>query len=515
MRMKERSGVIKSIWFIIVSCIAILQIQCSGTVNSYYISPNGDDNNPGTKSKPFKSLNKINSIKLSPGSGIYLKGGEVFIGTLELRVQGSLEKPIVITSYDKENGNAVIEGGVKEAIILQGNYFELKDINVKGEGRKNGNVTNGITLAKSSYGFVENIRTEGFQKSGLEVNNCRNMQIKNVYATDNGFCGIYITGSKEKRSKNILLKDCKAENNPGDPTNLDNHSGNGILAGWTDSITIDHCTATNNGWDMPRIGNGPVGIWAYESGHVIIQYCISYRNKTAKGAKDGGGFDLDGGVTNSVIQYCLSYENDGAGYGLFQYAGASLWYHDTVRYCISINDAVTTEGSGGIFVWNGADDSVQLADFAGYNNVVYSEHAPAVRFEPMSRNKNFSFYNNIFIGNGQVVDGPSSGEKFIGNVWWNTNKELSFRGYNSMVAWIEATGQEKLNEKITGKQIDPLLYGPFITTLTDPYKLNLLTGYTLKPESSIKNSGLDLQALFKIPFPSHDYFGNPVPQIKE
>ena len=244
---------------------------------------------------------------------------------------------------------------------------------------------------------------------------------------NNGFCGIYITGSNDDKSKNILVKDCKAENNPGDPTMLDNHSGNGILAGWSDSVLIDHCVATNNGWDMPRTGNGPVGIWAYESNAVTIQYCISYRNKTSKGGKDGGGFDLDGGVTNSVIQYCLSYENEGAGYGLFQYWGASLWHHDTVRYCISINDATTTEGSGGIFVWNGVNDSVQLADCAVYNNVVYSTHAPAIQFEPMSANKNFLFVNNIFVGKGPVVHGPSSGERFIGNVWWKAGEDINFR----------------------------------------------------------------------------------------
>jgi hypothetical protein len=233
---------------------------------------------------------------LDPGDRIFLRGKELFPGTLSLTINGTNDKPVLITSYENENGNAVIDGGNKEAIILHGNHFQLKDINVKGSGRKTGNTTNGITLSGAGDGVVENIKTEGFQKSGIELNSCKNISLKNVYAVDNGLCGIYITGSKEDRAKNILVKDCKAENNPGDPTMLENHSGNGILAGWSDSVVIDHCVATNNGWDMPRIGNGPVGIWAYESNAVTIQYCISYRNKTSKGGKDGGGFDLDGGV---------------------------------------------------------------------------------------------------------------------------------------------------------------------------------------------------------------------------
>src|SRR5436190_17235380 len=135
---------------------------------------------------------------------------------------------------------------------------------------------------------------------------------------------------------------CRADNNPGDPTNLTNHSGNGIVVGNCRNVLIEYCTATNNGWDMPRIGNGPVGIWPYEADSVIIQHCISYRNKTAPGAADGGGFDLDGGVTNSVIQYCLSYENEGSGYGIFQYWSAGNWKNNTLRYCISINDGKIT-----------------------------------------------------------------------------------------------------------------------------------------------------------------------------
>lgn len=500
------------VFAILVSCKGKQSTKEPDAVTSkiYYVTQAGDDNNPGTENKPFKSLQKINTLILKPGERIYLKGGESFTGTLTLTANGASVKPIIITSYG--SGNATIDGGNKEAIIIRGSHFQLNNINTKGSGRKTGNTTNGISLVEASHATVENIKTEGFQKSGLEINACKNIDIKNVYAGDNGFCGIYIIGSKEKRSKNILVKDCKAENNPGDPTNFDNHSGNGILAGWSDSVTIDHCTATNNGWDMPRVGNGPVGIWAYESNYVTIQYCISYRNKTAEGAKDGGGFDFDGGVTNSVIQYCLSYENEGAGHGLFQYAGASLWYNNVVRYCVSINDAVTTEGSGGFFVWNNSGDSTQLADCIIHNNVVYSTHAAAVRFEAESLNKNFLFCNNIFIGAGQIVNGPSSGEKFIGNAWWNANKEIKFRGYNNLAAWADATGQEKLNGQMAGKQIDPLLTGPFITSITDPYKLNLLTGYTLQPGSSLKNSGLNLSTLFKIPFPSHDFFGNPVPR---
>jgi hypothetical protein len=331
-----------------------------------------------------------------------------------------------------------------------------------------------------------------------------------VIAFGNGFCGINVMGSHQDLSGNILIQDCRAENNAGDPTILDNHSGNGILVGVSDSVTIDHCTATNNGWDMPRPGNGPVGIWTWMSDHITIQYCISYRNKTSKGGKDGGGFDLDGGVTNSLIQYCLSYENEGAGYGLFQYPGAFDWSNNIIRYCVSINDANTTEGSGSFFIWNGSNESKQLTDCYIYNNVVYSSSSPVISFENASEHENFVFSNNIFLGTGQLMRGKNNGSKFLGNVWWNAGGPIKFLQYDSLIEWAKATGQETLNGKIIGMETDPVLSGPFITGITDPYQLGTLTGYMLKPESPLKNRGVDVRSVSGFDPPSVDFFGNPL-----
>jgi hypothetical protein len=153
------------------------------------------------------------------------------------------------------------------------------------------------------------------------------------------------------------------------------------------------------------------------SDHVTIQYCISYRNKTSKGGKDGGGFDLDGGVTNSLIQYCLSYENEGAGYGLFQYPGASGWANNVIRYCVSINDAHTTEGAGSFFIWNGSDESKQLTNCYIHNNLAYSTSAPIISYENASEHESFLFCNNIFIGTGKMITGKNTLGSFTENIW--------------------------------------------------------------------------------------------------
>jgi hypothetical protein len=471
----------------------------------------GSDTYPGTIKKPIKSIPELNLRIKKKAENINFAGGQVFDGLLFLKdINCPNGKPLKIKSYG--NGRAIINGGNSEAFKIENcQNIWILDLDLKGNGRKKGNTSNGLSINQSSYCRAENINVSGFQKSGVDLYNCSETRVRKVVSTDNGFSGINIMGSARNLSRKILILDCKAENNPGDPTNLENHSGNGILVGVSDSVTIDHCTATNNGWDMPRLGNGPVGIWTWESDHVTIQYCISYRNKTSKNAKDGGGFDLDGGVTNSVIQYCLSYENQGAGYGLFQYSGASAWSDNIVRYCVSINDAQTTEGAGSIFIWNGANDINQLTNCMVYNNVINNSVAPLISYENSSAHKNFTFCNNIFIGSGKPISGVFTGSSFTGNDWWNTGGDIKFMNFASLDEWAKSTGQEMIKSHQAGMQLDPKFKGPLLTDITDPYQLEKLSGYILQSDSPLKNKGLDLKTIFGIERPTKDFYGNPVP----
>jgi hypothetical protein len=471
----------------------------------------GNDRNTGTRSKPLKSINELNRRLEETSYNVYLQSGQVFSGTLILKgIRGSESDPVKI--YSSGDEKAVINGGNGEAAIIQNcSFIKLGNLNLTGNGRKDGNKTNGLALINSSYCRVEDVTSKGFQKSGIDLYNCSNSVVRRALVSENGFSGLNIMGSARNMSHNITIKDCKAENNPGDPTNFENHSGNGILVGVSDSVTVDHCTATNNGWDMPRQGNGPVGIWTWESVHVLIQFCISYRNKTSENAKDGGGFDLDGGVRNSLIQYCLSYENQGAGYGLFQYSGASDWSANTVRYCISFNDAQKTEGSGGVFIWNGSGVPDQLKDCRIYNNLIYSTAAPAISYENASKHQSFLFMNNIFIYSGKPISGILAGSSFIGNDWWNMKGERRFMEFPDLESWAMKNHQEILKGKFIGMQADPKFIGPLGTDITDPYQLDKLTGFMIDGNSPLRNHGFDPRTFFGGDIPVKDFYGKMVP----
>jgi hypothetical protein len=497
--------------------VFFLSIFANAQQNYYFYSKATTEGN-GTKQQPFRSLQKLTQLAFKPGDTIFFYTSDTLDGNIVLNnINGTKQNPIVFTSYGNAKQKCVINGKNKEAFVINSSgYFTISNLVFIGAGRKTGNTTDGIKLVNCKNAEIKNVEVSGFQKSGVIFYNCQTSEINNVYAHENGFAGILVEGDYQKRiSNNIHIINCRADNNPGDPTNLNNHSGNGILVGNCKSILIEYCTATNNGWDMPRIGNGPVGIWAYEADSIIIQYCISYKNKTAKSAADGGGFDLDGGVTNSIIQYCLSYENWGSGYGIFQYNSASNWNNNTVRYCISINDGKVTDKASSMLIWNGWNGDSTFTNFYAYNNFFYNDAKCAFGFLEQSQHKRFSFFNNVFVAadTSDIFNGidSSTNDIFLGNVWMKVNGGFSQNGFSDILKWATATGYEQRAGKLTGTTFQKKLFSiPSHIGIADPYKLvnNSLLLSLCNP--ALLNKGINIEKNFGIDVGKTDFFSKPL-----
>ncbi len=478
----------------ILGC-SILLVHNNGCTGSeiggkrYYVSTSGNDENDGSAAHPLKTLAFLNTINLKAGDTVFLKAQEIFDGNLLLdsTKSGIKGKPIIITSYGK--GSAIISAGNgSAATINNSSYINIYNLACKGSGRKDGNTKNGVAISNCQNIQIKNVEITGFQKAGLFVYSSNEISIFNIHAYQNGFAGISVEGDYQKKnSGNILIIDCLAENNPGDPTNFNNHSGNGILVGNSKNVTIENCIATNNGWDMPRIGNGPVGIWCYEADSVTIQYCISYKNKTAKGADDGGGFDFDGGVTNSVIQYCLSYENEGGAFGIFQYDGASPWHDNIIRYNISENDGAVSAAHAAAYIWNSSGAEKQFRNLSFYNNILYNEKGAAIHYASgQSKREGFSFHNNIFVGKDEILKGTSAADNFSGNTWWSIGSGFNADSVKDFRTWTLQKGKENNDRSVLGKNENPYFKKVFFTTVQDTYELQLFINSQLSKYKVVK-----------------------------
>lgn len=407
-----------------------LSLSESAIAADYYISKAGSDANDGlTLDSAWATLAPVNRINLEAGDRIFLQGGETFQGPLlfDSEDRGTVMDPIAVTTYG--SGRATVLAGTGVGIAaLNTAGISISDIEVIGSGRTN-NETDGVSfyLDMDSDHQLQGVTlarmaVHGFGRNGVAIGSWnspigfRDVKIQEVEAYDNGLSGIVTYAQFPRSHMSVYIGFSKAYRNFGSPDVIP--SGNGIVLGNVDGGIVEGSQAFDNGWE----GDGGAGIWTYESRNVLIQFNESYRNRTM-GRTDGGGFDLDGGVTHSLMQYNFSHENDGAGFLLCQYAGASSWSKNIVRHNLSIDDG-RNNFYAGILVWNdgtGLDEAI-IHD----NQIVMSavEHERPITLQIRSKGtRHFSISNNVFVSIGfapivLITPGQMNFE-LIDNICWS------------------------------------------------------------------------------------------------
>jgi hypothetical protein len=499
--------------------LAYLLVSPLLVATDYYVSADGDDDNPGTFSEPFRTYAPVNGLDLEPGDSVLFRGGDTFEGTLRLTQQdeGTEAEPIVLTSYG--TGRATLNGGTTQGALIQSTrHIRVENLHFIGDGRKTGNISNGLEFSNTDFIHVVDVEIEGFQEAGLSFWNCNDINVLRVIAHTNGFAGIRAANSNwntdQGWNNNCHISHSVAYNNPGDPTILNNHSGNGIVISQFNDVLIEYCVAYENGYDMPRTGNGPVGIWVWCANRAVIQYCIAFRNRSP--GKDGGGFDLDGGTRNSVIQYCLSYDNEGPGYGFFQFSGAPPWFNNVVRYCISIHDG-SRNNQAGLAIWDMDYDADNFRDFVVHNNTFINRHYGAIDFID-ARLKNFLISNNIFISKvGPYKGSPQSviydsNHRMLYNHYEDLDGGFNQSGFSDFAAWAANYDRERFDGQLVGTTGDSQLLDQSVSpTLSDP--MGLLDLAFLRPQagSPVIDSAIDLLTAFGIDPGTRDLAGTPIP----
>ncbi len=520
---------------------------------TYYVSPSGDDGNPGTSpQRAWRTLDKVNALDLNPGDRVLLEAGHDYPGNLLLTVEdaGTRAHPVVIGSYGP--GRATIKAGdgsgvtvqdaagvVVENLIVLGNdhrtsvgsgikivntlphnqklrYIRVHNVQARGFGRKEDPAPEGLQPPDGCGIFVGGDASDK-SKSGYE-----DVRITNCVTYQNEYFGILITGYWQDdpdtyANRDVYVGHCRMYDNPGDPNYFENHSGSGILMEDVDGGVIEYCEAYNNGYNCNAPVGGPVGIWAAVANNVIIQYCESHHNRTRR--YDGGGFDFDGGTTNSILQYNYSHDNGGAGYLICSYENAPHTFNNNVvRYNISVNDA-RKKTHGAINFWTGSPKEDPIRDMQIYGNTIHAGYSPAVSFQSREGIHNTRVCNNLLVtaNNHELVAGSPdlSMATFACNAYWSVGGKLDIAGYKTLEDWRKAMGQEMLNGKPVGLVVDPKLVGMGKSvTIADPTKLHTLSSYRLQKGSPLIDAGLDLQSLFRIDPGDRDFFGNSIPQGK-
>jgi hypothetical protein len=524
------------------SAVAATTYTCAQTS---YVDPAGNDANSGqTSSAAWRTLARVSAATLPAGTCVRLKSGAVFTGTLSLAADdvNDRTRPVVVTTSGADK--AWISSGTSAGVTISNTGGVIVDnLGIYGSGYSK-NKTDGIAIRTDQPGgihypgiTVQGVDVSGYGGSGISIagapkdgskSGFSDVTIASTLAHDNGDAGIQSYGNSPSSPgfahANVLIDHVKVYGNVGISTKGAN-SGSGIVLGNVDGATVQYSVAYANGARNGYAAAGPVGIWAWDANNVVIAHNESYGNSSGTAA-DGDGFDLDGGVTNSVMEYNYSHDNAGAGFLVYQYNGARTQSGNVVRYNISQNDARrSTHGALNAGASTGAVTGT--VDF--YGNTVYVSPAGTAKpagIRAWSGTASARFFNNIVYatqGVPLVSVEKGAAATFQGNDWWTAGSAFAVyvggsnysdtqaTKYSSLTAWSTATGAESASGHLVGKSVDPLLTAPGQgPTIGNADALGGLTSYLLKAGSPVADAGMDLSVV-GVSNGGADFYGHVAP----
>lgn len=430
--------------------IGVLLFAVFGQVRAtdYYFHPTkGNDLNSGlTPKQAFQNLEKVKSLILKPGDRIFLAGGEVFSGTVEIiGFNGQPKMPLLITSFGESEtpmpARIDAKGYPNGVLIHNSRYVEVKNLEITGDGYgtkcPQGEMRIGVQIFATDDGQVKGIvldklkifhvffEEKGFKRGAEEVKSAngtqrygwgirlinpsdaamieeveiRNCEIQNVSHT-----GIKLTGTTSQNIRQITIAQNKVMHTGGPGIQM---SGVKFVHVVDNDVTYSGSTDDSRKW-----GRGS-GLWTWGSSNVMIE-----KNKFmyANGPGDSAGAHIDFNCDNIVLQYNFSAFNAG---GFIEVLGNN--YNCAYRYNISVNDGYRIKGENGAFQ---EGKTFWLSGYQGekrhrkgpinsyfYNNTIYVSEDIVSKIAVDNGSKGILIANNIFhvVGKSEQV----AGDQFV------------------------------------------------------------------------------------------------------
>lgn len=337
--------------------------QTQERTNYYFDAEKGSDTNSGTSpGSPFRSLDKIQELKIGPGDSILLKSGSVFTEKLYFSGKGTPGKPVVIGKYGgPERPFLKGDSGHTETVhIYNSENVVIRDLEISNKRDKRENHLAGLKVELKNYGEAHNITIDNLYihdvSGGLEI-------------SKGGGTALLVQNAEDKdsipsRFVNLKIENCTIKNCSRDGIRLkgqwirskwfpnlgviiqknliDGVPGDGIVVSGCDSALIEYNTLKNFPEVLPAT-EACDGIWPWSSDNTTVQFNVVSDHHSVV---DGYAYDSDWNCQNTVFQYNLSYNNIG---GFLLVIATDHWPDGwcingndgtQVKYNISINDGL-------------------------------------------------------------------------------------------------------------------------------------------------------------------------------
>ncbi|RDW17474.1 hypothetical protein CWR48_13190 [Oceanobacillus arenosus] len=388
----------KKIYFILLTAAIIMIFFVSKNVydkqdQTIYVAIDGNNQNAGTKSKPFRTLGKAAS-EANAGTTVFIRKGN-YNEKLVVKHSGTKSKPITFKAYNNEkvvlSGKELkdVEGDTSLVTINNKNYVtisgliiqdlstDLTDetvigIYVTGESNhitlENNNVQriethaddgNGHGIAIYGTGTMKDINISnniledlklGSSESLVLNGNIDGFKVENNIVRRSDNIGIDLIGyegiSNDKKVdyvRNGIVKNNQVYeiSSYGNPAYGEDYSAGGIYVDGGKNITIEKNTIYKSDIGIEATSEHD---YKYADNIKIINNSIYDNYYTGISI---GGYDEDrGGTINSTISQNILYRNDTKGLG----GGQLLLQHDTKNNLIERN--MLTAGPSRIFISN-------------------------------------------------------------------------------------------------------------------------------------------------------------------
>jgi hypothetical protein len=329
----------------------------------YYVSPSGDDNNPGTEAAPWRTIGKA-AATLVAGDTVYIRAG-TYGERVVPRNSGASGRYITYAAYPGET--PVIDGTGITLPREWGGLFDLtgksfvkvSGLTVRNAGPHNNNV--GILVDESSYIMIEDNHTNNTVSSGIGVWN-------SSFVT--------VDGNDVERACNDGEQECitvagtsffEVRNNHVHHGGPGSNGAEGIDAKDGSSFGKVH---HNHVHDMNRLGIY-VDAWDKET-HTIEVYANRVHDCAGDGftlASEAGGLLRDIKVYNNI-----AYNNADIGLGIYDYGEPGVNRHP-MKGLVVINNTFYNNGrgnwGGGVVVENNDAEDVVIRNNICSNNLTF------------------------------------------------------------------------------------------------------------------------------------------------
>ena len=135
------------------------------SATSYYVSPGGNNNNPGTISKPFRNINRGIS-RLRPGDILYVRAG-TYNETVSISgTDGTENSPVIVTAYPGEapviDGTGISIGAGSGLVMLWQSYIQFSGFQVR-----NSNQSGIVCGVNASHCLISHCQVSNVWEAGI------------------------------------------------------------------------------------------------------------------------------------------------------------------------------------------------------------------------------------------------------------------------------------------------------------------------------------------------------------